>query len=533
MRNSVVQKRHINKTSIWLGSASLIVTILLWLTLAPQKIGGQAAYILVRGTSMLPNYKTDDLVAVRHQREYAIGDVVAYQHRELGVVFHRIIDIDGIHFVLQGDNNDFLDLYRPKANEIIGIEWFHLPTAGRTLQQIRENPMLLALLAGGMAFFAFMGSSRALFFIPARSSRQGKRRSIPMLEKNQQREEWLSLIFFIAILFSLGIWFTYHRPLTITTQARTDYEQQILFNYSAMAEGNVYDAAIIAAGEPVFRRLSDSISLSINYQLLADQISEVSGTYHLYAELSDVNGWKRTIELDPVTVFEGGSADLFATLSFSELQAIIDMVQTQTGVERAHYNLRIVPVFTLDGLLGGQPIHDEFSAELAFDLSELELRALLDPTEEGNGLIKRKNGTLIQPVPTANTISVLSYELPISGLRQVSLIGFTLSCLFLGGLLYAGMREQGGNSAEKLKAHFGDLLIISQTDPFTLSTSRIHLESSNDLLRIAQQSGQAILHYQSLFTVFDGQVLYYVQQESVADVATDATVGTQRVKVIA
>ena len=107
---------------------SLFVAILFWLAFAPTQLGGQVTYVIVDGNSMEPKFHFGDLVLVRRQDTYQIGDAVTYQNAELGrFVFHRIVNIQTDRFILQGDHNTWLDGYQPNQSEIIGKLWIHIP----------------------------------------------------------------------------------------------------------------------------------------------------------------------------------------------------------------------------------------------------------------------------------------------------------------------------------------------------------------------------------------------------------------------
>src|SRR5437764_15159981 len=60
--------------------ALMIPVVLFWaMTLRPQSLGGPAGYVLVSGHSMLPRYKTGDLVLVERRSSYHVGQVIAYR----------------------------------------------------------------------------------------------------------------------------------------------------------------------------------------------------------------------------------------------------------------------------------------------------------------------------------------------------------------------------------------------------------------------------------------------------------------------
>jgi signal peptidase I len=126
--------------------------------LRPAGIGGSTGYVIVSGKSMEPMMHTGDLAIIRAKDDYRIGDVVAYRIPEGDVgggmlVIHRVIggSIDE-GLVLQGDNRDTKDLWRPTADDVVGaLEW-HLPHVGTGLFLLR-TPMVLAGILGFLGFW--------------------------------------------------------------------------------------------------------------------------------------------------------------------------------------------------------------------------------------------------------------------------------------------------------------------------------------------------------------------------------------------
>jgi len=143
--------------------ALLLGVVLFWaFFLRPQSLGGPAGYVLVSGHSMLPRYKTGDLVLVEHKASYHVGEVIAY-HVPKGdpmagaQVIHRIIGGDAERgFLVQGDNRTAPDVWRPKPADIVGAKALRIPQAVLVLQFLR-SPVLLALLAACFVFVRVLG----------------------------------------------------------------------------------------------------------------------------------------------------------------------------------------------------------------------------------------------------------------------------------------------------------------------------------------------------------------------------------------
>lgn len=136
----------------------------LWLFFAPTSIGGPTSYITVQGISMQPNLYTGDLVILHAQGEYGIGDAVAYRAKNMAdaVVIHRIIEEDGDRFILQGDNNNFIDEYHPTNEDILGKQTLRIPAAAGALSWVKTGAGMSILfgIAGMLIFFSFMGRKK-------------------------------------------------------------------------------------------------------------------------------------------------------------------------------------------------------------------------------------------------------------------------------------------------------------------------------------------------------------------------------------
>ncbi|MGB9112459.1 MAG: signal peptidase I [Acidimicrobiales bacterium] len=143
--------RTASKSLVRRGAVSLLTIALFfgaWILLAPPALGGRNTYVVTSGVSMLPHFHAGDLVILRKESTYRVGEVAAYQNHELGVVvMHRIIAIRDGHYVFKGDNNDFIDSYEPTKSQIVGAEWVHLSRVGRVLTGLRIPGVAAALLA--------------------------------------------------------------------------------------------------------------------------------------------------------------------------------------------------------------------------------------------------------------------------------------------------------------------------------------------------------------------------------------------------
>jgi signal peptidase I len=134
-----------------------------FLFLRPAFLGGPTSYVRVSGVSMEPSLHQGDLAVVRKQGSYSPGDVVAFRvpRGEAGdgsIVIHRIIGGTAEEgFIMQGDNKENPDLWRPTQDDIVGGMWFRVPRAGGVLPSL-QDPLRLAGLASGFAVFLVLSA---------------------------------------------------------------------------------------------------------------------------------------------------------------------------------------------------------------------------------------------------------------------------------------------------------------------------------------------------------------------------------------
>jgi signal peptidase len=131
---------------------ALLGTIFIWFAVAvdawylwPANLGGSTSFVIVSGSSMEPTYLSGDLVIAR-KLEPSIGDVIVYAPEGFGgaQIVHRIIGGNGEDgWIMQGDNNTFIDPFEPKAAEVKGVVMVHYSSLGR-LTALLLSPLVWA-----------------------------------------------------------------------------------------------------------------------------------------------------------------------------------------------------------------------------------------------------------------------------------------------------------------------------------------------------------------------------------------------------
>jgi len=137
----------------WLGGAALVMVVAIIALGWPRSVGGKTSYSIVSGHSMNPTYHTGDLVVLRAQQTYRVGQIVVYrvpagEPASGQYVVHRIVGGSNVTgFVTKGDNNPSIDIWTPHTIDIQGAAILLVPKAGWALRQGRD-PLLYALLGG-------------------------------------------------------------------------------------------------------------------------------------------------------------------------------------------------------------------------------------------------------------------------------------------------------------------------------------------------------------------------------------------------
>jgi signal peptidase I len=517
------------RRTTWTATVAMLLALgLVWIVFAPTAIGGQASYVIVNGNSMEPGMHRGDLVIVRRAAHYDVGDVVTYRHPTIGPVIHRIVDRDSGRFVLQGDNNTWLDSYRPSTADIVGREWLHIPRAGSTMTSLRHpHPLLLA--AGVVAGALLMSRTRYTQTRGHSSSAGGQSRrdrdqrasrqpraggnSVPRAQPAAGRGgghaslPWSSIPTFLdprgreaagtlallALACLVLLAFTLSRPERRAVTSDLPYQQTGAFTYTAPAPEGIYDGPQLTTGAPVFRQLTERVAMSFEYRLSGDLPADVSGNWTFVAIVSDSSGWQRTLSLAEPGTFDGPSATLSGELDLAAVQRMIDSVGERTGLRQPTYSVIVRPQIDVRGTLGGQPLHDTFAPELPFRLDTLHLQLHEAVIADSTPLNPTRSGLLKQPGSVPNGIPVLRWELPLGPARALAALGLLASTALLGLMALHTQRVRRAGEMVRIQATHGAQLITVTDLGLTRAERVITVASFDDLARLAARESEPLL----------------------------------------
>lgn len=424
--------------------------------------------VVSSGTSMEPGVHAGDLIVVRRQSGYDAGDVVAYRSPDLGTVLHRIVDIEGAgagrRYVMQGDNNDFIDAVQPTDEMVIGAMQVVVPHGGKLLG------LLPVIVAGALSLWFFAQRDRTGGHTPVRQ---------PLSARKYAG---------VALLVVCGVGVvvvTMAHPSTTRTRAvpnRTD----VTVTWGARAEPSpVYPTGRVSPGDPVFLHEVDTIS--IDAAVHADERAvDVMATMELLADVHDENGWHHEIALDGPRPFAGSAADLEGTLDLGALRVLLDQVASRTGATPGQYDVDVVVAGTVHGTLAGQSFEEPVAHTIPLVLDELTLRPTAEADWDTHSLSEVEVSETVEA-----TLGAGSLAMPVSTLRVLAPIGMLLGLL----LVLLGRREVPPHVT--MNRRISASVVEVQEAMLPPGTPTVAVDSFEDLRRVAELEGVPILHHEA------------------------------------
>jgi signal peptidase I len=498
-------------TKLVSGGLGLIVLVCLWFAFAPVALGGSTTYVVTDGVSMEPRFHGGDLVAVRGQSSYRVGQIVAYHSKMFHtIVLHRIIARVGDRYVFKGDNNNFVDFEHPAASQLIGALWLHIPGAGSRLNSIRSPGLIAALAVIGTLLFvggAFVQRRRR-----KRRQRRAEADSSLRLRNHLPRnlgEPTVSVlaIGLVALLpFVALALLAFTRPATAPVPSAIPYKQSGTLSYTANASpGPAYAGDRAVTGDPLFTHVVSTVELRFRYVFHAAATHSLKGSASLDATITSTSGWQTTLQLGHPTYFRGDRAMVAATLNLTSLLALLHRVESTTAVNGT-YTLTLIPHVSTTGSVDARPLNTTFSPRIGFTLSELEMQpsapkanslgggqpaaSPFTPSESGS-----VTGRRYQPL----FLSLQVGRLSVASARAIALGAIiVILCALVAAFAYVRRPRHGDESAAdesaRIRGRYGRLLVPVARVWQLPGVSVVDVADMDALVRIAEHYDRSILH---------------------------------------
>jgi len=481
-----------------LSALILVLMAALWFTFAPVQFGGQTTYIMIAGASMEPSLHYGDLVVAREELPYEVGEVVTYRHPTIGPVIHRIIDRTGDTYTFKGDNNDWIDSYKPTSAELIGKSWIRIPGAAKLLQKLRSSSgiILLSLAIGFMVLLTFSRNSLLGDEQPKKDEQPVTKRSKPLSFSSYLEGTLFALFAVLLGAILLGI-FAFINPLTQSVPADIPYDHRGAFSYEAVGSSGVYDDGKIQSGDAIFHALTHEFDLAFNYQLSTPEIKNIKGSYRILLEVSEPNGWRRQIELSPETEFQGESFSTKVPISLGHILTLVYRLKIYTDLTRQVFNVDIIPVVKVQGTLGDQTFEDSFAPRLSFLLDDVQLYlGGSSPFGEGTDPLKPvQSGFLPRQQQIPATLNILGLKPTVQTARWIAGVAFGVSLLVIATILVPFLRASMQSPSEKIRIQFNEVLLDIRELPVKAASDDIEVDRFEDLAKLAEKTDSVSFHH--------------------------------------
>jgi signal peptidase I len=502
-------------TKLLATALALLALALAWLYFAPVELGGSTTYVLTDGVSMEPRFHAGDLVLLRQQASYRVGEIVAYRSTSLHtVVLHRIVGEAGGRYLFKGDHNNFTDIEHPTRSQLLGALWLHIPGLSGRLDSLR-SPVLLGVLLGLatllLAGAALTGRRRA------RHDRgQARARRSPGYLRPATAAVALALLALLSAVALAAIAFT--RPTGALLPSRLAYRQTGRLSYTANAQtGPAYPAGRAVTGEPLFTHVLDRVHLSYAYAFHTAATSHsLRGRASLYAQVSSTSGWRTALPLGPQLSFRGDRARLDATLDLGALRRLLHTLETTTGVGGS-YTLAIVPHVSISGRLRSRAFHAVFSPPTRFSLNQFEIEPvtadgpLSGERSSRDPFAASRTGTLQEIRYEPLFITLGSARTSVATARTLSASAIAILAGILAALL-ARARSRPPDEHAAIHARYGSLIVPVERVWHVPELPVVDVLDIDDLARIAEHYDRSILHetaeQEDAFWVADESGLY-------------------------
>ena len=496
-----------------LAAAAAVVGVVLWLGFAPAALGGTGTYVTTYGQSMEPTLRAGDLVLVRPQDEYRVGDVAAYQSESLGtVVLHRIIGRDGERYVFQGDNNSWIDEERPTEEQIVGVMDGRVSGVGRRLQQLRSPLGIGAIVGVTVVPAAAKGKKRR-----RRERAKPERPHQPRASRRHRKLQHVDPRLAGALLVVAGIAaFALTRPTIVRSSSEIPFEDRGTFSYTAPAPGvpAVYPDGTVPSGQPIFLNLVDALEIRFDYRVDAAAALTATGDVTLRGTISDTTGWSYPFDLVATTPFAADSAGVAGTLDIADLQARVAAMEDATGTERDTYTVTVDAIVNREVTGAGAAASGAFVSKLEFELNDLEMH-LAAPGPETMQPIQ--GGLLTTDVEERGTVGLLALSIPISALRAGSLALLVV----VGALLAESVARSVRTNDESLliERRYRNYLLPLRSMELS-EAAIVDVDSIAALARLADHTAGPILSAgpgTGAYYVVDGPRVYRYRATTVVD----------------
>ncbi|MGY1755188.1 signal peptidase I [Blastococcus sp. SYSU D01042] len=475
----------------------------------PAQLGGSTTYVTTHGVSMEPGFSTGDLAVLRPAGSYEVGDVVAYRSEALDtVVMHRIVAVEGDRFVLQGDNNDWLDEDRPTSDQVMGKLFRQVPQGGKALAAIASPWALSLVLVLALGLFTTSRRTRKGRPAPRHRAARPAPRALPALSMptRAQARQVAIASGAVALLAAAGGAVLLALPSTETEARSRTVAQEGRFSYAGDAEaGTTYPTGAVTTGDPIYTRLADAVTVSFAHELSAPGLDAVDGTVRLDLTVATADGWSAPLGSSPAVPVQDGAVTAAAEIEPTLAASLVGRHNTEIGGSAGSASILVTPVVAVTGTVQGRPFTAGELAPLTFTMDTVALRP---PATEAAFAPTASVPVSVDAV-VARSFTVLGVDLPIGAARLLAGVVLVLAAVVAAVTGWLG-RPRTGDAADAFAVR--NAARILPVAGLTPGRSVVDVSDAAALRRVAERVDGLVLHHAGpegqTFAVQDNETTY-------------------------
>jgi signal peptidase I len=490
--------------AVSISAAAALLLAAVWLVW-PIGLGGGTVYVTTHGISMEPRFHTGDLAILRSAHHYSVGDVVAYSSATLQTtVMHRIVALDGDRFVIQGDNNTWLDPDRPTQDRILGKLWMRVPQGGKALAALR-SPWVLALI--GMAGTGVLGAARKPLHRRRRRGQPRPARAFSLSTRAMARQVTLASAA-VATLAAAGGGVLLAMPATQTDSSTVSVTQQGRYFYTGTAvPGTTYPTGRIVTGDPIYTKLTGDLTVSFRATLEAAGLTGLRGNLRLAVSIAAPDGWTADVGRGATVPVAGRTTTASVVVQSDAAAQLLARHYAEVGSGGTDATLTISPRLDASGTVSGHPFTASPLPGLAFSLTPTALK----PTGNADTALSPTAATPVtveQVSPRQFTLLGHSVPLELARIAAGAVLGLSLIVLAIAA--WIGRPRTSGDPADDfLMKNAARILPITR---FTPGNTVIDVSDAEALHKVAERLDTLVLHRAGpddhLFAVQDVETTY-------------------------
>ena len=309
--------------------------------------------------------------------------------------------------------------------------------------------------------------------------------------KNVIRKVKMLLGFFVVLtlISILTLTLTHQTPIEKNqTTILCTYKSKATYDYTAILKPNMIynNKTILKPGEgPIYTKITKKVNLTLTFNFESSLPAETEITYSLKAIL-ETSAWTYQLYSIPSTKTNHIPITIeLNPINKTELDAIKNRLDSETGVTSTQYTLQIYPTFIIEANTTEGTINQIFNPTLTVEFEKTEKGQVIlieNLNQAKSGSLTRTETIILQEVINQRYASYI--------LSAASITGLAISTY-----LYARNRPPPTleNKLEKILSSHKDLIVETVQQSLPRESKIISVNSMDDIRKISEILAKPIL----------------------------------------